>query len=88
MKVEISKKFKKQVNNCANNSIKSEIKEIIIKADLAKSISEIKNIKKLKGHKNIFRIRLRDYRIGLVIIKDSIIFAAFDHRSDIYKYFP
>lgn len=58
MKVEITKKFQKQVSNCTDNRIKSEIKQIIEKADLVKSISEIKNIKKLKGHKNIFRISL------------------------------
>jgi mRNA interferase RelE/StbE len=88
MKVEITKKFQKQVVNCTDNRIKAEIKQIIEKADLAKSISEIQNIKKIKGHKNIFRIRLGNYRIGLVIKKDSVVFAAFDHRSDIYKYFP
>jgi hypothetical protein len=49
MKIEITKKFQKQVNNCVDNRIKSEIKEIIGKADLAKSISEIRNIKKIKG---------------------------------------
>lgn len=88
MNVEITKKFQKQVGNCTDVRIKSEIKQIIEKADLAKTISEIRNIKKLKGHRNIFRIRLGDYRIGLVISDNSIIFAAFDHRSDIYKYFP
>jgi mRNA interferase RelE/StbE len=88
MNVEITKKFQKQVANCTDNRIKSEIKQIIEKANMAKSVSEIKNIKKLKGHKNIFRIRLGDYRIGLVVSVNSIVFAAFDHRSDIYKYFP
>lgn len=50
MKVEITKKFQKQVGNCTDNRIKSEIKEIIEKADLAKTISEIRNIKKLNSH--------------------------------------
>jgi hypothetical protein len=46
MKIEITKKFQKQVVNCTDNRIKAEIKQIIEKADLVKSISEIQNIKK------------------------------------------
>jgi mRNA interferase RelE/StbE len=88
MQVEITKKFQKQVGNCNDLRIMSEIKDIIEKVGQAKSISEIRNIKKLKGHKNIFRIRIGDYRIGIVVSTNSVIFAAFDHRSDIYKYFP
>ena len=88
MQVEITKKFSKQVGNCRDNKLRAGIKEIIEKISEAVSISEIKNIKKLKGYKNIYRIRIGDYRIGILIKNNSIVFAAFDHRSDIYKYFP
>lgn len=88
MHVEITKKFQKQVSNCNNSKVKTEIKNAIEKMIQASSLMEIRNIKKLKGHKNIFRIRIGDYRIGLVVTKESVVFAAFDHRSDIYKYFP
>jgi len=54
----------------------------------ARKPSDIKHLKKLKGAKNSFRIKLDNYRIGLKIENDVVIFAAFDHRSDIYKYFP
>lgn len=46
------------------------------------------NLKKLSGYKNSYRIGLGSYRIGIVIDDKTVIFAAFDHRSDIYKYFP
>jgi len=29
-----------------------------------------------------------DYRIGVAIKNDKVVLAAFDHRSDIYTYFP
>ena len=35
-----------------------------------------------------YRIRLGDYRIGIEIQKDTIIFTRFLHRKDIYKFFP
>jgi len=88
MQVEFTKKFQKQVSNCKKVKIKAEIKSVIEKMIQANSISEIKNVKKLKGHKNIFRIRIGDYRIGILITEKLVVFANFDHRSDIYKYFP
>lgn len=88
MQIEITRKFQKQVSNWKNNKTKAEIKSVIEKIIQANSISEIRNIKKLKGHKNIFRIRIGDYRIGIAVRTNLVIFAAFDHRSDIYKYFP
>jgi mRNA interferase RelE/StbE len=88
MQLEITRKFQKQVSGCNDKKVKSEIKRILEFAEMTESISEIKNLKKLKGYKNYFRIRLGDYRIGIQISENKIIFAAFDKRADIYKYFP
>ena len=88
MQSEITRKFQKQVSGCNDQKVKSEIKRILEFVEIAESVSEIKNLKKLKGYKNYFRIRLGDYRIGIQITGNRIIFAAFDKRADIYKYFP
>lgn len=52
------------------------------------SLDEIPNIKKLKGHKSAYRIRIGDYRLGFFFENTTIIFARFVHRKDIYKIFP
>ena len=88
MEIEVTRKFQKQVADCNDQRVKSEIRKIIELAENAKSVSEIRNLKKLKGHKNFFRIRLGDYRIGIQAIETKVIFAAFDRRSNIYKNFP
>jgi len=54
----------------------------------AKSIMEIKNLKKMKGHLNHYRIKLGSYRAGIIINGNEIIFERFLHRKDIYKYYP
>ncbi len=88
MQVEITNKFRKQVKKLNNKNINNSLVKVIQSIGLAKNISEINNLKKLKGYKHFYRIRLGDYRIG-VTIKDKIItLAAIDHRSNIYKYFP
>ena len=51
-------------------------------------LSTIRDSFMLTGFKNCYRIRLGNYRIGLLVEDKTVIFAAFDHRSGIYKYFP
>lgn len=88
MQIEITNKFRKQVDKCKDTKIKKNLLLLITNTQQANKLSELKNIKKLKGKKHYYRARIGDYRIGLVLQNKKLVFAAFDHRSDIYKYFP
>jgi mRNA interferase RelE/StbE len=88
MQVEITHKFHKQVKACNDKSIRLKILSIIEAVSASDNLQDFPNLKKLTGYKNCFRIRMGDYRIGIVVDSNRVIFAAFDHRSDIYKYFP
>ena len=54
------------------------------------SLSQIPNLKKLKGQKSkvYYRSRIGNYRVGLVIKKDLAVFVRFLNRKEIYRYFP
>ncbi|MCX6303805.1 MAG: type II toxin-antitoxin system RelE/ParE family toxin [Bacteroidetes bacterium] len=88
MQFEITRKFQKQVNDCNDRRIRSKVLSIIEAVGASDNLNGFPNLKKLAGHKNIYRIRMGDYRIGIVIDNNIVIFAAFDHRNDIYRYFP
>lgn len=88
MKIEITRKFQKQVNKSANQKTKDKLRNILQQVQQASDLSDIQNLKKLKGHERTWRIKMGEYRIGIHIENNIVIFAAFDHRSDIYKYFP
>ncbi len=88
MQVEVSRKFQKQLLKNSDKKLRLSVFQIIEEIEKANSITEIKRIKKLSGFRNYYRIRLGNYRIGIKIDNDTVIFSAFDHRSDIYKYFP
>ena len=60
----------------------------ILQVESVKKLSQIKNLKKLLGYDNYYRIRLGDYRIGIKIENDIVYFVTFEHRKDIYKSFP
>ena len=63
-------------------------KETIEAIEKADSLVEVTNLKKLRGGGNYFRLRIGDYRIGIALENDTIIFVRFLNRKDIYKYFP
>ena len=64
------------------------IEKVILDVENATSLSQIKNLKKLKGQTKYYRIRLGDYRIGLYIEDQIIEFTTIGNRKDIYKRFP
>ena len=88
MKTVFKNQFTKQLERLRNQKLKADVLNIILIVEQCISLNEIQNLKKLKGYKNFYRIRTGDYRIGIKIEKDIVTFAAFDHRKDIYKYFP
>lgn len=88
MKVEFLNKFSKDLDPIHIPSVKNAIERSINEAEAAKGIYEIRNIKKLKGYKIAYRIRVGDYRIGVYFEHNIIQFARVAHRKDIYKLFP
>jgi mRNA interferase RelE/StbE len=87
MEVIITKTFTKQFLRCPSH-IQEAAKEIITVLEGAKSLNEIKDIKKLSVFKNYFRIRIGQYRIGLKEQKPKVILLCVIERSQIYKVFP
>ena len=88
MQIELTRKFIKQVESLNDRTIKIKVLAIINAVVIAEKMVDFPNLKKLTGYKNQYRIRLGSYRIGISINDQTVIFAAFDHRSNIYKYFP
>ena len=74
MHVELTHKFKKQVENCRDQRIKSKISEIIQAVIANDSMQGFSNLKKLSGYKNSFRIRLGNYRLGILADDKTVIF--------------
>ncbi|WP_410795602.1 type II toxin-antitoxin system RelE family toxin [Parabacteroides sp. FAFU027] len=88
MIVRIDKSFEKDVNKIKDKSFHLKIADCIEQIMTIEQISSIKNLKKLKGAENFYRIRIGEYRLGILIENDSITFIRCLHRKDIYKYFP
>jgi mRNA interferase RelE/StbE len=64
------------------------IRESVEQAEKAPTMHDVTEIKKLRKSKGYFRVRIGDYRIGLVAEGDVLTFVRCLHRKDIYRYFP
>ncbi len=88
MKVKIDKSFEKDTDKITNKKLKEKIADSIEEVIAADSLNNILNLKKLSGFKYHYRIRIGDYRAGIIIKNNEVIFERFLHRKDIYKYYP
>jgi len=67
---------------------RAAIDAVIIAIIEARVIADIRNIKKLKGHSTAYRIRVGDYRIGILFEDNTVNIMRILPRKDIYKLFP
>jgi mRNA interferase RelE/StbE len=88
MRVEFSKKFSKDLDGLGVKSVKQNLRRIIELIESADSLDKIPNLKKLKGHKSAYRVRVGDYRLGFFFENSTILIGRFLHRKEIYKMFP
>lgn len=81
-KVLIEKKARRQMEN-----LTEDLKVRIIEAlkELETGFSAGLDIKKLKGTKNHYRIRVGDYRILFVLESDTMYVYDISHRRSVYK---
>jgi mRNA interferase RelE/StbE len=88
MEVKIDKSFQKDTRKIKDKLILNKIALVISEVQKAENINQIKNLKKLKGSSENYRIKIGDYRLGIIISGSSFEFIRCLHRKDIYKYFP
>jgi mRNA interferase RelE/StbE len=49
---------------------------------------ELRDLKKMSGTGNFYRIRVGDYRLGAVVEGDQVEFVRCLPRRDLYRFFP
>lgn len=88
MKAVFRASFLSDVKKLRHARVRRAVADAILNVEQARSIQEIRAIKRLSGYRDYFRIRIGDWRIGLSIEDDVVAFVRCLHRRDIYRYFP
>ena len=88
MNVGYKKRFLRDLEKLPG-TVKQRVQEIaFVELPAIDDIQQISDLKKLKGYTAYYRLRYSDYRLGISIVDDKIIFHRVLHRKDIYRYFP
>lgn len=90
MKTEFKDSFLKDIRSIKDKKLLSRLEQFILAVESVDNLSQIPNLKKLKGQKSkvYYRSRIGDYRVGLIIQQDIVVFVRFLNRKEIYRYFP
>lgn len=88
MIVTFRKSFEKDLSKLRDANLLQKIQAVIEEAESAGNLIDVNNLKKLKADGNYYRIRVGDYRIGLVLDETGIVFVRVLHRKEMYRYFP
>ena len=88
MDVIITKQFEKDTEKELPPKMQLRLADIIEELQKVSKPSEIMNIKKLKGFKFAYRIKMGDYRIGFILEDNLIKLSRIMNRKEIYRYFP
>ena len=87
MNVDYSKDFKKSVKKLSGKMLDS-VRRVVEEVKNAESLKDITDCKKLVGYRNVYRIRIGDYRafftFHIEIINDTIIFRYLVPRGKAY----
>ncbi len=88
MIVRIDKSFERDTSKIKDRTLLKKIADCIEQVQSAATLSDIRGLKRLTGYRTEHRIKMGDYRIGVLVKKETVEFIRFLHRKEIYRFFP
>jgi mRNA interferase RelE/StbE len=88
MKIAFRKSFTRDLKKIKDGDVLDRVRQAIEEVDAATNLYGIGNLRKMSGTTNFYRIRIGDYRIGIVVEGDGIEFVRCLSRRDLYRFFP
>ncbi len=88
MKVAFEASFARDLRRIKDRAFLKQVEEVIAEVKTATALNKIRHLSKMRGYATFYRVRLGDYRIGVEVVEDKVIFVRALHRKDIYRYVP
>ncbi len=80
--------FLADVKKLREASVRAAVASAIEQVESTASPQQIRGIKRLSGHRDYFRIRIGEWRLGLHIQHTTVTFVRCLHRREVYRFFP
>ena len=87
MKLVFRQSFVKDLKKIRMIALRQQLQAVLEQIEQSNSLHDIPNVKHLTNEGPYYRIRIGDYRLGLVVDGEDVIVVRFLHRRDIYRYF-
>jgi mRNA interferase RelE/StbE len=89
MKTEFKESFARDLKRLKDKTVFGQVKTTIEQVEQAATLQDVSRLKRLVGSGgNYYRIRVGDYRLGLIIENDMVVFVPCLNRKEIYRFFP
>lgn len=88
MKVEYKSSFARDLRELNDAAVLAKIQQSIEVVKQANNLSEVPGVKKLQGQGSYYRLRVGEYRVGIIVSGEVVTFVRCLNRKDIYRYFP
>lgn len=89
MLLKFDRNFEKDLKKIKEKKLLDKIKQVIHNCEDATSIKDVRNISKIIGFRNYYRIKLGQYRVGIELENpETMRFITILHRKEIYRKFP
>ena len=88
MKTEFKSSFAKDLRDIRDNKLFDRIRAVIESVEQADTLKDVPHVTKLQGEGDFYRIRVGDYRIGIILESETVVFVRCLNRREIYRYFP
>jgi mRNA interferase RelE/StbE len=88
MNTAFRKSFERDLKKIKDQDLLDRIRGAIEEVEAADDLQSISNLKKISGSADFYRIRVGEYRIGIVVEADTVEFVRCLPRRDLYRFFP
>jgi mRNA interferase RelE/StbE len=88
VKVEFSRTFGKDLEAILDIKTLTRFEGAIEGVRKARALTQVRNVKQLKGTAGFFRIRVGHFRLGFKVVGETAIFLRCLPRKEIYRRFP
>jgi len=88
VKTRFRKGFARDLKKVKDQAMLDRINVAIEGVEAAAGLHQIAHLKKMGGTRDFYRIRVGDFRIGIFVEGDAVVFVRCLPRADLYRFFP
>jgi mRNA interferase RelE/StbE len=89
VRTEFKASFTRDLKRIKDRTVFGQVKAAIEEVEQAATLQEVSRLKRLTGSgSNYYRIRVGDYRLGVIIEHEVVVFVRCLNRKEIYRFFP